>query len=76
MVQLFNAEADWTSFAGIGRHFIEVSGSNPTHGRQLHFCRGHALRVYSANSIKLAPVFVDQVLHIELGFKIRVYVIR
>ena len=44
--------------------------------QKLNFCRALALRVYSAHSVKLVPWFlVANVLHVELGLKIRVCVL-
>ena len=54
----------------------EVLGSNSTHGRKKNFCRALALWVHSAHSVNLLPAFGAGVLHMELGLKIQVYVLR
>ena len=54
----------------------EVVGSNPTHGRNLNVFRALAFPVYSAHSVNRVQAFGAGVLHIELGLKIRVYVLR
>ena len=53
----------------------EVVGSNPTHGGNL-ICHALALWVYSAHLVNEYRLSVAGVLHIELGLKIRVYVLR
>ena len=44
--------------------------------RKFNFCHALALRVYSAHSVNEYRLSVAEVLHIELGLKIRVYVLR
>ena len=48
-----------------------------SHPRQkFYFCRALALRFYSGHSVKWVPANGGRVFHIELGLKIRVYVLR